>query len=139
VRRALGSGRGLEKWREIVEHQGGDPRTVDDYSLLPSVPTRHLVTADRAGYLSVLHAELVGRAAVELGAGRNRVDDVVDPAVGAMVVAHPGDKLSKGDPIIELHYRREEDLAGAIALVRRAIEISDTPPDLLPLVVEEVR
>jgi pyrimidine-nucleoside phosphorylase len=139
VRRALASGAGVEKWREIVECQGGDPRTVDDYGLMPSVPTRHLVAADRAGYLSVLHAELVGRAAVALGAGRSKVDDVVDPAVGAMVIAHPGEKLSKGDPIIELHYRREEDLAGAITLVRRAIEISDTAPDLLPLVVEEVR
>ena len=49
VQSALASGTGLEKWREIVTHQGGDPRTVDDYGLMPSVPTRHVVTADRAG------------------------------------------------------------------------------------------
>src|SRR5512137_630682 len=56
VRRALSSGAGVEKWRQIVEHQGGDPRTVDDYSLMPSVTARRMVTADRGGYLSVLHA-----------------------------------------------------------------------------------
>ena len=139
VRTALSSGAGVEKWREIVEHQGGDPRTVDDYGLMPSVSTRHMVTADRAGYLSVLHAELVGRATVALGAGRNRVDDAVDPAVGAVVMAHPGDPVSKGDPIIELHYRRESDLAAALDLIGRAIEMADEPPKVLPLIVEEVK
>jgi pyrimidine-nucleoside phosphorylase len=139
VRNALASGAGVEKWRQIVAQQGGDPRTVDDYSLMPSVPTRHMVTADRAGYLSVLDAELVGRATVVLGAGRNKVDDAVDPAVGAMVLAHPGDPLSKGDPIVELHYRRESDLATAMDLLGRAIEIADEPPPVLPLVVEEVK
>ena len=139
VRRALGSGAGVEKWREIVAQQGGDPRTVDDYRLMPSVATRHLVTASRAGYLSVLDAELIGRAAVALGAGRATVDDVVDPAVGAMILAHPGDELRAGDPIVELHYRLERDLAPALELVGRAIEIADEPPVLLPLIVEQIR
>jgi pyrimidine-nucleoside phosphorylase len=139
VRAALASGAGVEKWREIVEHQGGDPRTVDDYNLMPSVPTRHLVRAERAGYVSVLNAELVGRATVALGAGRSRVDDVVDPAVGAMVMAHPGDLVSKGDPIVELHYRREPELRAAVEVISRAIEISDAPPAVLPLIVEEVK
>jgi len=139
VRHALTSGAGVEKWREIVAQQGGDPRTVDDYRLLASVDTRHVVTAPRAGYLSVLDAELVGRATVALGAGRATVDDVVDPAVGAMILAHPGDELRAGDPIVELHYRRERDLAPALELVGRAIEIADEPPVLLPLIVEQVR
>ncbi len=138
VRRALASGAGVEKWREIVAQQGGDPRTVDDYGLMPSVSTRHVVTAGRSGFLSVLHAELVGRATLALGAGRNKVDDEVDPAVGAMVLAHPGDRVRAGDPVVELHYRRESDLAAALELVRRAIEIADEPPVLLPLIVEEV-
>jgi len=138
VRRALASGAGVEKWREIVAQQGGDPRTVDDYGLMPSVPTRHVVTAGRSGFLSVLHAELVGRATLALGAGRNKVDDEVDPAVGAMVLAHPGDHVHAGDPIVELHYRRESDLAAALELVCRAIEIADEPPVLLPLIVEEI-
>jgi pyrimidine-nucleoside phosphorylase len=118
VREALASGEGVEKWREIVEQQGGDPATVDDYGRLPSVSTRHQVTAPRAGYLSVLDAERIGRATVALGAGRSRVDDAVDPAVGAIVFAHPGDRLEAGDRILELHYRREADLAAALAFTR---------------------
>jgi pyrimidine-nucleoside phosphorylase len=139
VRGALASGAGVEAWRAIVAHQGGDPRTVDDYSLMPSVPTRHRVTAARPGYLSVLDAELVGRAAVALGAGRAKVDDAVDPAVGAIVSARLGDRLAPGDPIIELHYRREEDLVPALELLQQAIVIADEPPAVLPLVVEEVK
>jgi pyrimidine-nucleoside phosphorylase len=139
VRRALASGAGVEKWREIVAHQGGDPRTVDDYGRMPSVPTRRMVTAERAGYLSVLDAELVGRAMLALGAGRSKVDDVVDPAVGAIVMAKPGDLLAKGDAILELHYRREADLPAALELLERAVEISDAAPTVGPLVLEEIR
>jgi thymidine phosphorylase len=106
---------------------------------MPSVATRRLVTASRAGYLSVLDAELVGRATLALGAGRNTVDDIVDPAVGAIVMAHPGDRLATGDPILELHYRRESDLPQALALVEQAIELADEPPVLTPLIVEEVK
>jgi pyrimidine-nucleoside phosphorylase len=139
VRRALASGAGLEKWREIVAHQGGDPRTVDDYGLMPSVSTRHMVRAPRRGYLSALDAELVGRASLALGAGRNKVDDVVDPAVGVVVKARPGDQVSAGDAIVEVHYRREADLAAALELLGRGIEIGEEAPKLLPLIVEEVR
>ena len=139
VRRALTSGAGVEKWREIVAQQGGDPRTVDDYSLMPSVPARHVVAAERDGYLSALDAELVGRATVALGAGRARVEDAVDAAVGALVLAHPGDRVEKGQPIVELHYRRESDLPAALELLARAVRIADARPKLLPLVIEEVK
>jgi pyrimidine-nucleoside phosphorylase len=139
VRAALASGAGVEKWREIVAQQGGDPRTVDDYGRMPSVPNRRLVTADRSGYLAVLDAELVGRATVALGAGRATVDDVVDPAVGAIVFAHPGDRLAAGDPIVELHYRRESDLPPAMELLSKAVEIADEAPAVMALVVEEVK
>jgi pyrimidine-nucleoside phosphorylase len=139
VREALTSGRGVEKWREIVAGQGGDAATVDDYSRLPSVATRHVVTASRRGWLSGLDAELVGRATVALGAGRNTVDDVVDPAVGAMILARPGDAVKQGDPILELHYRREADLAPALELLRTAIEIGEEPGPVGPVVIEEVK
>ena len=138
ARAALASGAGVEKWREIVAQQGGDPKTVYDYGRMPSVPGRRMVTAERTGYLSVLDAELVGRATAALGAGRAQVDDTVDPAVGAMVFAHPGDHLERGAPILELHYRREADLDSALDLLSRAIVIADEPPQVLPLVVEEV-
>ncbi|HSK08991.1 MAG TPA: thymidine phosphorylase [Vicinamibacterales bacterium] len=138
VWRALASGAGVEKWREIVAHQGGDPRTVDDYGLLPSAPLRHTVRAARSGFLSGLDAERVGRASVALGAGRTRVDEDVDPGVGAIVFAHPGDEVREGDAILELHVRKASDLDAALALLEGAVEIADAPPARLPLVVEEV-
>ena len=85
----------------------------------------------------MLDAELVGRATLALGAGRATVDDQVDPAVGAIVHAHPGDHLSKGDPILELHYRKQGDLEAALALIARAVEIGDDAPERMPLVSRE--
>src|SRR5213076_2092836 len=105
VRKAIASGAALDRFRRIIEGQGGDPRVVDDYSRLPHVADRHVVAAPRGGFVARLDAELVGRASVALGAGRDRVEDPVDPAVGVIVHAKPGDELRNGDPILELHYR----------------------------------
>ena len=138
VRRALDSGAGLEKWRQIVAHQGGDPRTVDDYALLPSAPDRHLLRAPRSGYLASLDAERVGRASVALGAGRGRVEDAVDPGVGIVVHARPGDRLGEGEPVLEIHYRSSATLDAAIEQLRGAIEIGDSEPPPSPLVIEEI-
>jgi pyrimidine-nucleoside phosphorylase len=136
---AIASGEGLERFRAIIEFQGGDPQVVDDYGRLPSVAGRHVVGAPRSGYLTSLDAELVGRASVALGAGRDRVQDPVDPAVGITVVAKPGDQLRAGDPILELHYREPSKLQAAEALASRAAVIGDARPTLQPLIVGEVR
>ncbi len=93
VRAALASGRGLEKFRAIVAQQGGDPRAVDDPGRLPTAPHRAIVRAERSGYVADLHAEQVGRATMLLGAGRDRVDNVIDPAVGAVIQAHRGEHV----------------------------------------------
>src|SRR5882672_228588 len=87
ARLAITSGAGLERFRQIIEIQGGDPKVVDDYERLPHVADRHLVSAARDGYVAAIDAELVGRASVALGAGRDRVEDAIDPAVGIMVIA----------------------------------------------------
>ena len=139
VRAAIASGAGLERFRQIVEHQGGDPRVVDDYGRLPSAPSRHRVTAPRAGVITDLDAELIGRASVALGAGRDRVEDAVDPAVGIMVLAQPGERVGAGDPVLELHYRDPSRLDAALALATTAIAVGETPPAPRPLVLAEVR
>jgi pyrimidine-nucleoside phosphorylase len=131
---ALASGRALEKWREIIANQGGDPHVVDEYRLLPIAPLRHIVTAPRSGFLTTLDAELIGRATVALGAGRGRVEDAVDPAVGADILAKPGARLSAGDPLVVFHYRREADLKNAVDLAVQAIRIEDEPLSPIPLV-----
>src|SRR5205807_1234480 len=81
VRAALRSGRGLEKLRAILAQQGGDPRIVDEPSRLPAAPHRLILRAERPGYVVDIHAEKVGHAAMMLGAGRDRVEDAIDPGV----------------------------------------------------------
>jgi pyrimidine-nucleoside phosphorylase len=139
VRNAIASGAGLERFRRVVETQGGDPRVVDDPGRLPHVADRHLLTADRAGIVAHVNAELVGRASVALGAGRDRVDDPVDPAVGIIVSAAPGDDVRAGDPLLELHYRERGRLDAALQLVRRAVVVGDERPAPRRLIVGEVR
>jgi pyrimidine-nucleoside phosphorylase len=139
VRRAIASGAGLDRFRTIIEIQGGDPRVVDDYSLLPHVSERHVVTAARAGFVGRLDAELVGRASVALGAGRDRVEDPVDPAVGIIVTAKPGAEVRAGDAVLELHYRDRSRLDRALALAAEAVTIQDERPDPVRLIVAEVR
>ena len=139
VQRAIGSGAGLERFRQIIEVQGGDPKVVDDYQRLPHVADRHIVSAPRAGFVTALNAELVGRASVQLGAGRDRVDDPVDPAVGIMVVAKPGDAVRAGAPVLELHYRDSARLDAALRLTSQAITIGDERPAPGRLIVGEVR
>ena len=96
VRAAIASGAGLDRFRRIIENQGGDPKVVDDDSRLPSAPSRHVVTAPRGGVVTGLEAARVGRASVALGAGRDRAEDGVDPAVGIMVIAALGDAGRRG-------------------------------------------
>ncbi len=138
ARAALASGEGLERFRRIIEGQGGDPRVCDEYERLPATGLRHVVTATRAGYLARLDAELVGRASVALGAGRDRVQDPVDPAVGIMVLAKPGDELRAGEPILELHYRDRARLETAEGLAARAAVVGDARPSVEHLIVGEV-
>jgi pyrimidine-nucleoside phosphorylase len=139
VQRAITSGAGLERFRQIIERQGGDPKVVDDYQRMPSVADRHTVAAARDGFVTTVNAELVGRASVALGAGRDRVDDPVDPAVGIMVTAKPGDAVRAGAPVLELHYRDRGRLEAAIRLTSQAITIGDEPPAPGRLIVGEVR
>jgi pyrimidine-nucleoside phosphorylase len=136
---AIDSGAALEKFRKIIEVQGGDPRVVDDVSRLPQVKQRHLVHAPRGGYLQRLDAELIGRASVALGAGRDRVEDTIDPAVGIIVNAKPGEKISKGDALLDVIYREKTRLDPALDLIKRAIVIGDKPPAKRPLIVGEIR
>ena len=139
VRAALSSGRGLEKFREIIAQQGGDPRVIDDAARLPAAPHQAMCPADRSGYITNLDAELVGRATMVLGAGRNRVEDAVDHAVGAIVLAKRGEAVCAGQPMVELHYRNAGQLETALQLVRSACTIGDEPPAAQPIILETVR
>ncbi|MGE5815454.1 MAG: thymidine phosphorylase [Acidobacteriota bacterium] len=138
VRRALASGEGLERFRRMVSQQGGDPRIVDDYQLLPSAPGSHLVKAARAGYVASLDAFRVGRASMLLGAGRDKASDVIDAGVGITVRAKPGERVSAGDAVLELHFRTERYLVDAAEMAASAIAIADMAPAPSSLIIDEI-
>jgi pyrimidine-nucleoside phosphorylase len=137
-RRALESGQAVERFRAIVERQGGNPHVVDDYGLMPQAPAEHVVVAESRGFVTKLDAGLVGRASVALGAGRDKVDDRIDPAVGIMIPASVGERVSQGDPIFRIAYRDESRLRAALALLKKAVEIGESPISTEPLIIDEV-
>lgn len=138
VRRALTSGAGLEKFRQVIEQQGGDPRVIQDYSRLPGAPHVARITADRGGVVAEVGAGAVGVAAMVLGAGRERAEDPVDRAVGVVVRAKPGERVSAGDTVFEVRYRDARKLADALPLLEVAYRLGDAPTHPPPLVVEAI-
>ena len=136
VRRAVESGAALEKFRQIVENQGGDPRALDDYARLPATPDREAVRAPRGGFVGAVRAWHVGSASVSLGAGRSRLDDAIDPGVGIELLAPPGAEVRQGDAVLMVHHRAGRGLSDALALLKDAVVIADRPPAPRPLVLE---
>lgn len=139
VRRALSSGAALDKFRAMVLRQGGDADVINNPERLPRASRRHSVVADAAGFVAHVDAEAVGRAAVLLGAGRERVEDSIDLAAGVMVLKKAGDPVAAGDALAELHYDDDRRLDVARAAAQSAFSLSAAPPAPLPLVLAWVR
>jgi pyrimidine-nucleoside phosphorylase len=137
-RRGIDSGSALEKFRAIVERQGGDPRVVDDYSRLPSAPHRHVIKAQADGFVTALDAGLLGRASVRLGGGRDKVDDAIDAGVGIMIRAAVGDAVRVGDEVLELHYRDPARLQATLPLATAAVAVAPQPKPAQSVIIEEV-
>jgi len=138
VRKALSSGQGLEKFRQIIAQQGGNPKIVDDYRLMPLAPKHLLLCSDRSGYVTKLAAEPIGRAAMLLGAGRQKAEDSVSPGVGVALRVNIGDPINAGETFAELFARDDADLATAADLVKSAFRVGDAKPELPRLVLEKV-
>ncbi len=138
IRAALSSGKGLEKFCQVIELQGGDPRVIDNVRLLPTAPHRIDFAADRAGFVTDLDAEQIGIASMMLGAGRERAEDNVDHAVGIVMHKRLGDKVSTNEPLATLHYRSDTKLAQASALLQKACTIADSPVPAKPLIIDSV-
>jgi thymidine phosphorylase len=132
---ALEGGDALERFRRMVEAQGGDPRVVDDpRSVLPAAPVVLPIEADRDGTLAGVDAEAIGTASVALGAGRLRKGDPIDPAVGLVVRCKIGDRLEAGQPVGEVHARSADDAAEAARRVLSAFTLVDGDVSPLPLI-----
>ncbi len=117
---ALESGEGLEKLRQMILAQGGDPRVCDDVTLLEQAPYQLDVTAEEEGWLGKVDTTALGLIVRDLGAGRVRKEDPVDPAVGLVMKKRIGDPVKKGDVLCTLHTR---DAAAAEAAAERTKKV----------------
>ncbi len=135
---ALADGGALKRFAQIIEAQGGDPQVVDDPSRLPRPKLIREVRSDRSGILTALDAELVGLAAVELGAGRARKEDLVDHAAGLLLLKRVGDEVKTGDVLAELHAATESRLDAGEMRLRAAAALGDKAPERKPLVLERI-
>jgi len=134
LRAALQSGRGLEKLKDLVVAQGGDPAPIEDPMLLPQAPLQHPVTAPRAGYIAALDAQEVGMAAMRLGAGRAKKGEPIDHAVGIVLHRKIGDHVEKGEKILTVHARSEEAAQEAESRLLGAYVWSEEPVEPPPLI-----
>jgi pyrimidine-nucleoside phosphorylase len=135
---ALQRGHGLERFRDFVAAQGGDPRVADDLSILPQAPVTLEVEAPEHGWLEAVDAEAVGRVAAALGAGRQRKDDDIDPAVAVELATKLGDQVEAGQPIGRILARDKEAARSSAGGLLAALRWSDRPRQAPPLVHEVV-
>jgi thymidine phosphorylase len=138
VAAVLSSGAAVQTFARLLEAQGGNPRVVDRYDLLPAVPDRETFRAARSGFITAMRAGAIGRASHALGAGRDAVGEPIDHAVGVVVLAKRGDEVRAGQPIVELRHRSGRGLAAALTLVREAVTLGDAPPPPRPNLIAEV-
>lgn len=130
---ALREGRAWERFRTLISIQGGDVRMVDDPELLPKASIIESVLSPHSGYLSGVHAREVGETAVDLGAGRGRKGDPIDPAVGILIHHKVGDFVEKSQPLFTIHANNEEKLAQAKERLLKAHTWSQAPVPPLEL------
>ncbi len=131
---AVSSGEAMEVLVELVRRQGGDPRVVEDPSLLPQPPREHVITAERDGFVARCDALSIGKASVRLGAGRATKEEAIDHAVGFEVEAKAGMVVARGDILARVGYRDSSRLDSALSVLQDAWVIADEPveqPDLI--------
>ena len=131
---AVSKGEAAKRFREIIRAQGGDERVIDNPDLLPKASHIHAFRAAVAGFVTRCDARLLGRASGVLGAGRDRLNDVIDPAVGLYLEKKLGDRVARGDALCQIHWNDEKRLRDALTLIEPAFEIKARPARSRPLI-----
>jgi pyrimidine-nucleoside phosphorylase/thymidine phosphorylase len=124
----ISSGKALEKFRQMVELQGGDARVINDAKRLPQAQHTMQVASSKVGYVRSIQCEQVGTACVILGGGRERKEDSVDPAVGIVLHKKVGDRVDIGEPLATIYYNAEARAALARQLTEASFAVTATAP-----------
>ncbi len=134
----VADGSARETFARWVARQGGDARAVEDPSRLPRAPHVVEARAGTDGFVAAMDAREVGLAANALGAGRARLGDPVDPAVGFVLRVKTGSRVTRGEPLADVHARTPEDAARAAERLARAVRIAEAAPARRALVLARV-
>jgi pyrimidine-nucleoside phosphorylase len=139
LEQALASGRALDLLRRMITAQGGDARVVDDPARLPRARFQVRVSAPHDGVVGNIDARELGSCAIGLGAGRLRADQRVDPAAGIELLARPGERVQRGQPLAILHAARRSQTVPLLARVAAAFELRKRPSPARPLILGRIR
>src|SRR5215813_12782315 len=134
----LVDGTGYKKFKQVVAAQGGNAQALDKFELLPNATGMREVTSPRAGYITSINAEDIGVASNMIGAGRDRKEDSIDPAVGIILEVKVGEKVDAGSVLCRLYYTKEDRVEEAADMVEDAFRISGTRPEVRELILEVV-
>ncbi len=123
----IASGKAFEKFKQMVELQGGDPRAIDDTTKLPQASNSTEVLSLGSGFLTSFQCEQVGTACVVLGGGRERKEDSVDPAVGIVLHKKLGDAVAKNEPLATIHHNDSSRAQQAGQILLGSFGITEAP------------
>ena len=135
---AISSGRAAAKFQEIIAAQGGDPRVLDDPSILPQAAECELFLAPRAGVIAQVEPKAIGRGITALGGQRTKVEDSIDPSVGFVITAKPGDIVRAGEPLATVFAKDRAGVDAGLAALRSSITIAEDAEPPLPLISHRV-
>ena len=134
----LVDGSGYRKFKQVIQAQGGNAQALDKFELLPNATGMREITSPRAGYISAIDAEDIGQASTLMGAGRERKDDRIDPAVGVILEVKMGEKVDAGSVLCRLYYTSEEHVEEASEMVEDAFRVSQQKAEERELILEVV-
>jgi pyrimidine-nucleoside phosphorylase len=137
-RRTIDDGSALDRFRSLVEAQGGDPRALDDPARLPAARRKSELKSTASGFVQSLEARPVGHATMLLGAGRARMDSAIDPAVGVILHKKAGSEVRLDEPLCTVLVNDDSRLDEALGLIKGAFQIGAGPVALPSLVVERI-
>lgn len=128
----IDDGSALLKFKELIESQGGDASYIDNPGKLAKAKFIIPIKADKAGWIEVVDAKEVGESSVEIGAGRSKKDDRIDPAVGIMVRVKIGDYVEPGATLFEVHVNERNSFDKVFEKLKNSVEFSDEPVEPPP-------
>ncbi len=138
MERAIGTGRAAEHFQKIIEEQGGNPGVVDDPAVLPQSAQCELFAAPRRGFIARVEPRAVGRGITALGGGRDTMEDRIDPSVGFVITARPGDWVEAGEPLATIFARDRIGVESGRQTLRNAITIAEEADPPLPLISHRI-